>query len=254
VRKLQVVAVLLVLLTPVSESQTISQNTKTPEALERLRVAIRANVGDTKLADTVTHATLRDAASTNPVERSFTLTTKGNSSTKLSDGVHNTVLRSGKTERQDDQGTLKRVRDPNAQSRRIEHLPVLFLREVLENDDYRCIVVAAHDGIPEHLSAVRMPKAGIVDERLARNRQTDIYIDADTLLVSKISFVMVSTTDWRRTVAVEIVYEDYRDLKGVKVPFKQTKYVAGQFHSELVLRDAAFDTGITEIEFNGGTR
>jgi hypothetical protein len=214
-----------------------------------LPAALRANGADqAKLADTLVQASIH-YFDNGVTDRVITITTKGTNSTKIADLDHWTVLTPGKTQRADTSGSLRPLSDTNARARKIEHLPVLFLKDLIDSD-YQCTSVSATDLEGKHLRVSKKRQLTAVADS-TQNAETEVFFDQSSFLVSKLRFKMVSLNDWRRTIPVEILYDDYREIAGVKVPFRQRKYLAGQLYSELTLTAISLDTGISDSAFLG---
>jgi hypothetical protein len=103
----------------------------------------------------------------------------------------------------------------NALHRRIEHLPVLFLAQELARGDVSVTYVAQEpiEGRSAHrLRLTRQSTRGNkdLDEKLTKDSELEIFLDTQSLLPIKISYVYFSETDWRRGLPMEVFYADYR--------------------------------------------
>jgi hypothetical protein len=90
-----------------------------------------------------------------------------------------------------------------------------------------------------------------VDEQITKNSEIDLFVDAQTFLVLKVSYIHLSETDWRRGVPMEIYYDDYRNVDGVLVPFYQRKVFNGTPISEMRITSVAFNVGLADTDFEG---
>lgn len=73
-----------------------------------------------------------------------------------------------------------------------------------------------------------------------------VYLDPETHLIAKVSF---RSTTPQGTADVESVWSDYREVSGIKVPWKETTYRNGQKFSELTVTERKFNTGLDPANF-----
>jgi hypothetical protein len=69
--------------------------------------------------------------------------------------------------------------------------------------------------------------------------------------VVKVSYLLLSDTDWRRGRPLEVYYSDYRDVGGVAIPFQQKRVFSGTPVAELHLTSVQFNVGLSDSEFVG---
>jgi hypothetical protein len=224
------------------------------DSRQRLALAFQASSSKPDLSDAVLHATVRNATDEKDVGIAVTVKFRGKDE-RIESVAGASVFAGGRVMRVDEQGRWRSIVDPNSRNRRNERIPALLLRDFLASSDYDVSAIPATEGSQEHLRVRRLVHVNPeIDEKLMKDSEIDVFLDAKTNLVSKIRYSIVSVNDWRRMVEVEVTYEDYREIKGVLVPFKQKKYLAGQLYSEMTVIDADFDTGLTADEFKGGSR
>lgn len=134
-------------------------------------------------------------------------------------------------------GAWQGYQDPNARNQRIEHLPTALLTYELARPDISAEYVGLEkvNGRDAHrLRLSRISSRGRdIDSKLTKDSELEVWIDSSAFDVLKIAFVYLSATDWRRGLPVEIQYDDYRAVSGLRVPFLQRKLFNGAFLHEL---------------------
>jgi hypothetical protein len=143
----------------------------------------------------------------------------------------------------------------NSRNRRVDHLPFFCLAHELGRADLSATYVGlekVNDRSAHHVRVARVSSLGSeVDERLTKNSELDIFIDEQTLLVIKVSYIHLSETDWRRGVPMEIYYSDYQNVSGVLIPTIQRKVFNGYAISEMRITSVTFNVGLTDSDFEG---
>ncbi|HVP50450.1 MAG TPA: hypothetical protein VMT56_04425 [Candidatus Bathyarchaeia archaeon] len=85
----------------------------------------------------------------------------------------------------------------------------------------------------------------------------DFYLDAQSLLPDFIAFAAHPDNDAGTDIPAEIRLADYRNVSGVQVPFRVQKLVQGSLFLDIVVSQAAINTGISDSDFvvsQGGVR
>jgi hypothetical protein len=149
-----------------------------------------------------------------------------------------------------------RVNEPNARNRHVEHLPGYLLAELLSRTDvtlHYLGLISLQGRTVHHIKTTTIYRTAAVDDgtlsdQLTKNSRLDLFVDATTNLVAKISFTQISFTDWRRGLPVEILYDDYRHVEGMRIPFRQKRLLGGNLTSELSITSASFNVGLRPVD------
>jgi hypothetical protein len=99
----------------------------------------------------------------------------------------------------------------------------------------------------EHLTTKRIihgqqPKK--MTEQFQHLSNEDLYIDSATSLPTTLTYFIHPDNDVNRDIPIEIRFSDYRDVSGVKVPFRIEKLMNGSTLLEITLESASFNTGV----------
>ena len=87
---------------------------------------------------------------------------------------------------------------------------------------------------------------------MQRLTQTDVYLDATTLLPAVLNFNMHSDKNALLDIPVELRFSDYRLVNGAQIPFHVQKFVNNGLFLDLQFESAALNTGLTTANFNMG--
>jgi hypothetical protein len=229
-----------------------------PHAVAVLRQSLAA-LGAQAVAsiqDTVIHATTTPAPNTGGESGAVTITTKGARLIRFdgSGGAKNSsiIFNMGREFRSADKGWLA-APGANSNHKRIEHLPALLLAyEIVRGDLSATYVgeetIAAHT--VHHIRLARVSQRGdAMDAILTGITQLEVYIDAQTFLVTKIAFPQLSEIDWRISFPVEIYYDQYQTVNGIAVPYHQRYFFNGQSVHELQITSVAVNQGTPDSTF-----
>lgn len=127
----------------------------------------------------------------------------------------------------------------NSTLSRSTFVPELLIRSELEQAALEVAYVAQVfiDGRPMHhiqLFRSQIVKTDIADE-VRKNSQLDLYIDAGSFLLAKVTYQAVSASDIAQRLSVDISFSDYRDIGGFLIPFRQTHSIAEHVTHDLVV-------------------
>jgi len=192
--------------------------------------------------------------------RAFTIKAKGTNLFRLEAAEPGqaptvAVVNRGRPSRQTREG-WKGGPSANTRHRRADHIPALMLAQELLRADLSATYVGLEDveGRGAHrirLARVSSTLGNELDQRLTKNSEMDVFVDAQTFLVVKLSYVHLTETDWRRGLPMEIHYSDYRNLGGVLIPTFQRRVFNGQPLSDMRISSVAFNVGLADSEFEG---
>lgn len=230
--------------------------TRDPQALQILHQSSAAMgaAGLVQVADSVVEAAVNLPG--DPPEGTVTISTKGSDRLRW-DGskngqINTEVINRGRPARSAPNG-WRSGPSANSINRRADHLPGLLLTYELAREDLSVTYVGLEDVEGQKAHRVRVARVSNLgnpaDEQLTKNSELDLFVDAQTSLVVKISYVHWSETDWRRGLPMEIFYGDYRKVGVVLVPFYQRRVLNGTPISEMRLTSAAFNTGLSDAFF-----
>jgi len=239
-------------------AQTPTVPTRDPQAIAILNRSLAAMGGQgiAAIQDTVVKGTVSSLGNQDPTTGDVTITTKGTSMirTDAAGGGKNSsvIFNSGREMRDLGRGWQK-APSGNANQKRIEHLPALMLAyEVVRNE-----LSAEYVGEESiagravfHLRLARVSNMGNAsDETFTRNSRMDVFLDAQTYLITKISYLLLSEIDLRLGMPVDIYYDDYRVMNGLAVPFHQRYFFNGQPTNQLQLTSVAVNQGTPDSKF-----
>jgi hypothetical protein len=194
-------------------------------------------VADT--ATTVVHGTLTsEGGKDGPQPKAISIQTIGSRSMWGAG-----VLPTGATVASSLAGAKAVPRDPNLRGRRIDHLPALLIAYELRRNDLALEFVGSDqfDGKPAyHVALSRRSMTGTeIDQKQTEDSRIEVFVDADSFLVLALRKKLLSSTDVRRSLPLEIRYSDYRNMNGLFVPFRQLTFLDGHKISELTLESVA---------------
>jgi hypothetical protein len=240
------------------QTQQTTTPTRDPQAVSLLSNALTAMGGQgvAAIQDTVIKGTVTLPGGADPTIGNVTITTKGTSMvrTDAEGGGKNSsvIFNNGREMRQLDKG-WQTAPSANANHKRFEHLPALMLAyEVVRNElSAEYVGEESIEGRSvQHVRLKRVSNRGdALDETLTRNSQIDAYVDTQTHLITKISYLLLSEIDWRRGFPMEIYFDDYRVVNGVVVPFHQRTFFEGKAVNEFRVTSVAFNQGTPDSKF-----
>jgi hypothetical protein len=229
-----------------------------PHAIAVLRQSLAAmgaqNVAS--IQDTLIHATTTPAPNTGGETGAVTITTKGARLIRFdgSGGTKNSsvIFTMGREFRSGDKGWLA-APGANSNHKRIEHLPTLLLAYEIVRGDLSAVYVGEETiaaRTVHHIRLARVSQRGdSMDAILTGATQLEVFIDAQTLLVTKITFPQSSEIDWRVSFPVEIYYDQYQTVSGIAVPYHQRYLFNGQPVHQLQITSVAVNQGTPDTTF-----
>ncbi len=255
-----------ILLLPITvAAQQTQQSTppapsRDPQAISILRNTLAAMGGQSaaSIQDTLVIAT-----TTPPVDRggspvAVTIKTKGMNMIRADStgsGNNDSVIYNKGRELHSSSNGWSTTNSANAEHKRIEHLPALMLAYELARSDFSVSYIGQetlNGRSIHHLSLARVSTTGTgVDDILTKNSRLDLFIDSQTFLIAKISFLYLATNDWRRGYPMEIYYDDYRTVNGLLVPFHQRYVYDGQPAGEMQFTSMVVNQGASDSDFEG---
>jgi hypothetical protein len=233
--------------------------TRDPQAMSVLSNALTAlgGSGIAAIQDTVVQATLTPPQGHAEGPGTATFKTKGakiRSDATSGSKSGTSIFNNGREFRSSDHGMLP-AHSANADHKRIEHLPALMLAQELARGDFSATYVgqeSVEGQTVQHIRLFRISNRNpAADAQLTKNSELNIFVDTQTSRILKISFPYVTENDWRRSLPMEILYDDYRVTNGIAVPFHQRYFFNGQPAGELLFTSVAINQGTPDSVFNG---
>ncbi len=233
--------------------------TRDPQAMAVLRNAFVALGGASanSIQDTVIQANLTAAPNQGGGTGTATFKTKGGKirSDASSNGKTGTAIFSNGQEFRSSEKGLRAAHSANADHKRIEHLPALMLLQELARTDFSAAYVGEETLEGHTIQHVRLfrvsSRNAAVDATVTKNSELNIFVDAQTSRIVKISFPYVAENDWRQSLPMEILYDDYRVVNGIAIPFHQRYFYNGEPAGELQFTSVAVNQGTPDSVFNG---
>lgn len=143
----------------------------------------------------------------------------------------------------------------NAIHQRMIHLPALLIAQENARADLAGSFIAdetLNGRTVHHLKLSRISNVRTsLDAKLTKASEIELFVDAQTGLIAKISMIWLSDTDWRQGVPLEIYYDQYETVNGIKVPFYQRTVFNGQSTTEMRVTSVQCNVGLTDAEFQG---
>ena len=169
------------------------------------------------------------------------------------DGTHLRIVNNGTGALQNPDGKVRPEFSNNTVAERIEHIPALSILSEWQSPDTEVRYVRSDtlNAAPVQVVAVSfIPTSDPQWVAFYRSTtQTLFYIDQATNLVGKIEYRNFAYNDSNSSEKVELIFDDYRLVNGVQVPFVQTLYADGHLGSKLTLTGVLFNAGLTDSEF-----
>ena len=133
---------------------------------------------------------------------------------------------------------------------RPEHLPALSCAPDLNKFD---VTMAGDEEVNgravHHLKLVAKPMSAKGQAVEAALSEYHVYVDRQTLVVLKTSCFVFSPTNLQNRSVWETYYGDYRNVKGMLVPFHVESYLAGQKVRDVVFSDVQVGVSLSNAEF-----
>lgn len=229
-----------------------------PHAVAVLRQSLAALGAQSaaSILDTLVQATTTPTPNTGGESGTVTITTKGARLIRFdgSGGAKNSsvIFNKGREFRSTDKGWLA-APGANSNHKRIEHLPALLLAYEIVRGDLSATYVGEETistRTVHHIRLARVSQRGdAMDAILTGITQLEVFIDAQTFLVTKIAFPQLSEIDWRISFPVEIYYDQYQTVNGIAVPYHQRYLFNGQPVHELQITSVAVNQGTPDSTF-----
>lgn len=260
-RRSLLLLVLIFLALPVASLAQQQVITRDPQAVAILHatLATMGGQGAAAIQDTVVHATVTPPASLGGNPGTLTITTKGAGMLRT-DGAGggktaSTIFNNGRELRSTGQGWTS-AHASNATHERIAHLPALMLFYEIARAEISVAYVGEEtlEGHSvHHISIARVTNTGnaSVDQTLTHNSELEVFVDAQTNMIAKISYRHVAENDWRQSLPMEIYYSDYRTVNGIAIPFHQRHVYAGHPIGEIEITSVAVNQGTPDAMFKG---
>jgi hypothetical protein len=261
-RRSPAVAVFLILAcSPLAlHAQQPTAPTRDPQAMSVLSNALTALGGSAIAAiqDTVVQATFTPPQGHGAGPGTVTFKTKG--ANKIRSDASNggatavAIFNNGREFRTTPKG-LTPAQSANADHKRIEHLPALMLAQELARTDFSATYVGKETVEGHNVNHIRLfrisNRNSAADAQLTKNSELNVFVDAQSSQIVKISFPYVAETDWRQSVPMEIYYDGYQTVNGIAVPFHVRTVFNGQPAGELQVTSVAVNQGTPDSIFNG---
>ena len=104
-----------------------------------------------------------------------------------------------------------------------------------------------------HLSTGLLTQGGGDVAKLAQHlSQTDIFLDANTLLPSAFTFNTHPDSNAFLDLPIEIRFSDYRSVNGIQIPFHVQKFLNNSLILDLQFQTAVLNTGLSAADFSVG--
>lgn len=231
-----------------------------PQAITLLQKTLAAmgGLGAAQIQDTVTEANISWPGKPAAPGSSTVIKTKGPDRIRIenhSAGAIQTVIHNQGRNLRSVGGSWKQAPSANSMHKRPEHLPALMLAYELERHglsaDYIGLETIGTQSA-HHIRLARVSAMGNdLDAQMTKNSRLDVFIDSQSFLVLKISYVHLSEIDWRVGWPMEIYYSDYREVGGMLVPFNQRAVFNGNPMFILTVVSVAFNQGNPDSDFEG---
>jgi len=141
----------------------------------------------------------------------------------------------------------------NSMFKRPEHLPAVLLVYELDQKNLEMTYVGLETlgtASVHHIRLRRISALGNeLDDQMTKNSQIDLFIDAQSFLLLKVSYPYFSKIDWRISKPMEIYYENYQNQSGIMVPFHQRAVFGGNPLYVLDVNSVAFNHGNAAADF-----
>ena len=142
-------------------------------------------------------------------------------------------------------GKVNPIPNHNCMTEAVWFLPTISMSPA----QLRGAVLASHkgsDGLTERISVTRVAhnKNAKMRAFLQKLGQQELSIDAKTMLPSALTFSIHPDEDAGRDIPVEIRYSDYRDVNGMKIPFRIERVVNGNTVLEITIQSATVNSGL----------
>lgn len=134
----------------------------------------------------------------------------------------------------------------------IGHIPLLSRINDYQKDDI-CLVNKGLETVEGstclHFEIYALPTNGTPEKVEYLISEYHIFIDLQTKLVFKTIGYDFSPDAVENRTPVETFYKDYRNVQGVLIPFKISRFIAGQKDSEITMTKVDLNVGVSASEF-----
>jgi hypothetical protein len=254
--QLALLLALSVLLIPKLSAQQLSSQAAT--ILSNCSAAMGSSATP-QIADSVIQATVTNSATPDAAPNTVVIESKGTDQIRWADttnGNSSVVVTSHGVQRQETAKGWHIMASANSIHQRMLHLPGLMIGQELVRTDLSAAFVAAetlNNRSVYHVTLIRVFNfQNGNDSKLTKDSQIDVFIDAQTNLIAKISYIHLSETDWRIGFPVEIYYDDYRPVQGMMVPYHQRTIFNHTNTSDMQISSLKFNNGLPDSDFQGG--
>jgi len=240
--------------------QAASPPARDPQAITLVQNAIAAmgGSGAGQIQDTLTQATTTWLQNPAAPATTTTIKTKGPDKLRVDNGsgsALNSVIHNQGRNLRFAGAAWKQGPSANSFHKRPEHLPVVLLAYELARPDLTADYIGLETigtQTAHHIRLARVSTMGNdLDAQQTKNSRLDVFIDPQSFLVLKISYLQFSETDWRLGLPMEIYYSDYRSVAGMLIPFNQRAVFNGNPMFNLSLSSVAFNQGLPDSDFEG---
>jgi hypothetical protein len=254
--QLALLSVLCLFVIPILNAQQLSS--QAASVLSTCSAAMGSSV-TSQIADSVMQGTVTNSATPDASAHNVVIKAKGTDQVRWEDDTNgNTsvvVVSHGVQKEQTSKG-WQRMASANAIHQRMLHLPSLLVGQELARNDLSAAFVASETLNGRSVYHVTLSRVFNFnngnDAKLTKDSQVDVFIDAQTNLVAKISYIHLSEVDWRVGFPVEIYYDNYQTVQGMLVPFHQRIVYNKSNTSDMTVTSVKFNNGLADTVFQGG--
>jgi hypothetical protein len=143
-------------------------------------------------------------------------------------------------------GVMHPIPQHNLMTESAWFFPVFALNNLLTNPAM-AINYVGQEGTLVHFIAYEIPTAASPDVAATTKHlsQIDVYLDAATLLPSKLSFNVHPDNNALLDLPIDVQFSNYQTVNGVNLPFHIQKFLNRALISDLQIQSATFNTGLT---------
>jgi hypothetical protein len=254
--QLALLMVLILFVMPVLNAQQLSSQAAT--VLSNCSAAMGSSA-TAQIADSVMQATVKNSATPDAASKTVTIKAKGTNELRWESEVNGSpsvIIESNGVQKQSTPKGWRRMASDNSIHVRMLHLPALLIGQELTRTDLAATYVdeeALNGRSVYHVTLTRVFNfQNGNDAKLTKDSQVDVFIDAQTNLIAKISYIHLSEVDWRIGFPVEIYYDNYQTVQGMLVPFHQRIIYNKGNTSDMVVTSVTFNNGLADTIFQGG--
>lgn len=169
----------------------------------------------------------------------------------LKDGTAVRIVNSGKGTFTRPDGNVRVLNPLNLVAERVNYIPALsFLADApLPKMAVTYTGTDTVNGSPADVVSVAVA-SGPDDAQVAASIEVTrhrYFIDGKTQLVVKVQYTHFAEDG--SPGQAEVIYDDYRLVSGMAIPFRQTTYIDGSLFSDLTLQSVSFNVGLSPSDF-----